>query len=226
MILIALLAVSTAQAQPAGPAAGSVVRSKEWVIRRGENREEEFIGNVLYDSAGTHMSSDWALFKHVTKEWQARGHVRVRRILKTGDVLEVRGERATHSEKSKIGTLDPARGERVSFVRTPPEGETDQGEGGRISWVEDDTVTLLQGAKVWGPRLQLEADEALYEFPKKSLHLNGGRPVLQKVEGEWITALKADQITAVESPRRIEATGKVKGWMIFKNEAKLKELAK
>ena len=30
------------------PVAGSLVRSKQWVIRRGDNREEEFIGEVRY----------------------------------------------------------------------------------------------------------------------------------------------------------------------------------
>ena len=74
--------------------------------------------------------------------------------------------------------------------------------------------------------LELAADEALYEKGEGRLTLNGGRPVLRKVEGEWTTALKADQVVATESPRRIEAHGRVKGWMIFKDRAKLKDLAK
>ena len=66
----------------------------------------------------------------------------------------------------------------------------------------------------------------MYAKAEGRLTLNGGRPVLRKVEGEWTTALKADEVVATESPRRIEARGRVQGWMIFKDRAKLKELAK
>jgi hypothetical protein len=39
-------------------------------------------------------------------------------------------------------------------------------------------------------------------------------------------ALKADRIVAVASTRRIEANGKVKGWLTFKDESKLTEKPK
>ena len=66
----------------------------------------------------------------------------------------------------------------------------------------------------------------MYEKSSGRLALNGGRPVLRKMEGEWTTALKADEIVATETPQRIEARGRVKGWMIFKDRDKFKDLAK
>jgi hypothetical protein len=224
--LLALLCVPASAESSATPVAGSVVRSKEWVIRRGANKEEEFIGDVRYASAGTRLTSDWALFRHVDRTWQARGAVTLRREASDGTVFEARGQKAGHEESSKNGFLEPAPGERVRFTRTPAGLEPDHGESGRVAWNGESRVTLSSGAKVWGPRLELASDEAVYEKTEGRLTLNGGRPVLRKVEGEWTTALKADEVVATESPKRIEAHGRVKGWMIFKDRAKLKELAK
>jgi lipopolysaccharide assembly outer membrane protein LptD (OstA) len=225
LILLASLAVPAAAEALSTPVEGSVVRSKEWVIRRGANKEEEFIGDVRYESAGTRLASDWALFSHAERTWQARGSVHLRRQTADGDVFEAQGAKAGHDEDSKRGYLDAAPGGRVVFSRQPPGLEPDRGESGRVTWNGENTVTLLAGAKVWGPRLELAADEAVYEKAEGRLTLNGGRPVLRKVEGEWTTALKADQVVASQSPRRIEARGRVQGWMIFKERGKLKGLA-
>jgi len=227
-LILALLALSLSSplAAQSAPVAGSVVRSKEWVIRRGDNKEEEFIGDVRYQSAGTRLSSDWALFRHADRTWQARGGVYLRREAESGDLFEARGQRAGHDEVTKRGFLEPAPGQRVLFTRTPRGLEPDRGEAGRVTWNGERHVTLSAGAKVWGPRLELAADEAVYEKSAGRLTLNGGRPVLRKVEGEWTTALKADEVVALESPRRIDARGSVKGWMIFKDRDKLKELAR
>ncbi len=227
IILGLLLSLSAPAAAQSTPVAGSVVRSKEWVIRRGDNKEEEFIGDVRYQSAGTRLTSDWALFKHADRTWQAKGSVYLRREATDGAIFEARGEKAGHDENSKRGFMEPATGERVRFTRTPPGLEPDRGESGRVTWNGESKVTLSAGAKVWGPRLELAADEAVYEKKDGRLTLNGGRPVLRKVEGEWTTALKADEVIALENPRRVSARGRVKGWMIFKDrDAKLKELAK
>jgi len=229
MTILALFALlcSSAAAEPAAtPVAGSIVRSKEWVIRRGVKKEEEFVGNVRYESAGTRLTSDWALFKHADRTWQARGAVGLRRETADGTVFEASGQKAGHDEEFKRGFLEPAPGETVPFKRTPLGLEPDHGESGRVSWNGESQVTLSSGAKVWGPRLELAADEAIYEKADGRLTLNGGRPVLRKIEGEWTTALKADEVVATEVPRRIEARGRVKGWMIFKDRDKLKEIAK
>lgn len=230
-LLLALLCAPAAAA-PAAPSAapasvaGSVVRSKEWVIRRGSSKEEEFIGDVRYQSAGTRLTADWALFRHEDRVWQARGAVFVRRETSDGTVLEARGEKAGHDLETKRGYLDPVPGENVRFTRTAPGLEPDHGVAGRVTWSGESRVTMSAGTKVWGPRLELAADEAVYEKAKGWLSLKGGRPVLRKVEGEWTTALKADEVVATELPRRIEARGRVKGWMIFRDRDKLKELAK
>ena len=224
--LLALLCAPAFAASSASPVAGSVVRSKEWVIRRGASKEEEFIGDVRYESAGTRLTSDWALFKHADKTWQARGSVFLRREAADGSVFEASGAKAGHDQEFKRGFLEPAPGERVRFTRTPPGLEPDRGESGRVTWSGESKVTMSGGAKVWGPRIELAADEAIYEKADGRLTLNGGRPVLRKVEGEWTTALKADRVIATEAPRIVSARGRVTGWMIFKDRDKLKELAK
>lgn len=214
----ALLLAAALPASAASPAAvaGSVVRSKEWVIRRGAAREEEFIGDVRYDSGGTRLSADWALFKHADKTWRAKGSVVLRRRLDDGTELWARGERAGHDEASRRGFLEPAPGGRVPFTRTPPEGgPPDRGESGRVSWDSEQNLTLSGGARLWGPRLECAADRAYYERAAKRLTLSGGRPMVHKVAGEWTTAFRAEETVALESPRRLEARGKVKGWMIF-----------
>jgi lipopolysaccharide assembly outer membrane protein LptD (OstA) len=226
--LLLLLAAPTS-AQAPGGAAGSVVRSKEWIVRRGKNPEEEFVGDVRYEAGGTRLSADWALYRHVQKDWKARGRVVLRRALQAGDVVEARGETARFDEDTRRGELLPASGGRVDFTRLPADrGEPDRGEGDRLEWTGDKTATLVGRARVWGPRLELWADSARYERDARTLYLRGGRPVVRKVdeEGGWTTALKADEVEATDSPRRLEARGKVKGWLVFKDEAKLKELAK
>ncbi|UPT75965.1 MAG: hypothetical protein M0D55_10005 [Elusimicrobiota bacterium] len=225
--MIAALLLALASSSPASePLVGSVVRSKQYVIHRGASKSEELIGDVRYEAGGKRMTSDWALFSHADRSWKARGSVRLRRESEDGVVFEAAGEKAGHEQDSGRGFLEPAAGGRVSFSRRPPGVEADFGTSGRVSWNGEQRVTMSAGARVWGPRLELAADEAVYEKKDGRLTLNGGRPVLRKVEGEWTTALKADTITATEVPRRVEARGKVVGWMIFKDEKKLKEFAK
>jgi hypothetical protein len=228
LLAAAALPASAAPAPASGAfaAAGTVVRSKEWIVRRGKDPEEEFRGDVRYDSAGTHLSADWALFRHVEKVWRARGSVVLRRELKDGGEVTARGGSARYDEGARSGRLEPAPGERVTFTREAPGTEPDRGEGGRLDWTDDRVATLSGRARVWGPRLEAWADSAAYDRSDDRLILRGGRPVLKKVEGEWTTALKADEIEATESPRRIEARGGVTGWLVFKHPARLKELAK
>ncbi|HXT01550.1 MAG TPA: hypothetical protein VN915_12810 [Elusimicrobiota bacterium] len=230
--LLAALALAlgpSASAQGAAPVAGSVVRSKEWIVRRGKEREEEFIGDVRYDSSGVKLSSDWALFRQATREWKARGNVALRKEVENGDVITAKGETARYNEATKAGTLDPEAGKRILFTRAPADGtEPDHGEGAVLTWDGDRWAALSGRARVWGPRLQAWADTARYEPPAKKLSLRGGRPVARKVDedGGWTTALKADEIDAVDSPRRLEARGKVRGWLIFKDEGKFTEKPK
>jgi hypothetical protein len=76
--------------------------------------------------------------------------------------------------------------------------------------------------------MEVWSDQARWDRLNHTLNLIGGRPVLRKVdeEGGWTTALKADAIEASHQPRRIEAHGKVVGWIIFKDAQKFRELSK
>ena len=212
-------------ARAATPSA--VVRSKEWVVRRGKQKEEEFIGDVRYQSAGTQLTADWALYRHGPKDWNAKGKVKVRKELSNGDLIEARGEQARYDETARAGRLEPAPGKRVSFARTPAEGgPPDEGEGDRLSWEGEDAALLSGRARGWGPRAEFWSDEARWTARDRSLRLSGHRPVLHKLEGEWTIALKADRIQATDSPRRIAADGSVRGWIYFKDREKLKRLAR
>lgn len=224
--LLLALALSPSPARAAATAAG-VVRSREWVVRRGEKREEEFVGDVRYESAGTRLTADWALYRHAEKLWRARGDVAVTRRLEDGTVLEGRGERAVFHEDGRGGSLEPAPGGRVRFRRQPPDGTgPDLGEGDKLTWTSEDEAVLTGGARVSGPRAEAWADQARWRRGTGAVILAGGRPVLRKIEGDWTLAIKADEVRATEAPRRVEARGGVRGWLQFRDEEKLKELAR
>jgi flavin-dependent dehydrogenase len=67
--------------------------------------------------------------------------------------------------------------------------------------------TVLAALATGDVGFQVWADTARYQRGNGMLSLRGGRPVLEKAEGDWITALKADEVDATEAPRRIEARG-------------------
>ncbi|MDX6768586.1 MAG: hypothetical protein SF051_03580 [Elusimicrobiota bacterium] len=222
-----LLALALSPAADAAPTAAGVVRSREWVVRRGEKREEEFVGDVRYESAGIKLTADWALYQHASKSWKARGSIVVVRRLEDGTVLEARGETASFAEDGRGGVLLPAPGGRVRFKRQPPDGsEPDLGEGDRLDWTDTDKAVLSGNARVSGPRADGWADTATWERATGAITLGGGRPVLRKKEGEWTLAIKAEQVSATEAPRRVASQGKVRGWLQFHDAEKLKRLAR
>jgi hypothetical protein len=53
--------------------------------------------------------------------------------------------------------------------------------------------------------------------------LDGGRPVVRKITGEWVGAMKADQIIGDESPQRLEGRGRARGWIVFHDAPQKKE---
>jgi hypothetical protein len=230
LLLLALAGAASAAPAPAPGAqqtAAGVVRSREWVVRRGAAPEGEFIGDVRYESAGTRLTADWALYQHATKLWKARGSIVVTRTLEDGTVLEAKGEKASFAEDGRGGVLEPAPGGRVRFRRQPPDGtDPDLGEGDRLTWTNTEQAVLRGDARVSGPRADGWADTATWHRRTGEIVLGGGRPVLRKKEGEWALAIKADDVSASEKPRVVKARGKVKGWLQFKDEEKLKRSLK
>lgn len=222
-----LLALALSPAADAATTAAGVVRSREWVVRRGEKREEEFVGDVRYESAGTKLTADWALYQHAAKSWKARGSIVVVRRLEDGTVLEAKGETATFAEDGRGGVLLPGPGGRVRFKRQPPDGtDPDLGEGDRLDWTSTDSAVLSGSVRVSGPRADGWGDTATWNRATGAVTLAGGRPVLRKKEGDWTLAIKAEETRATEAPRRIASQGKVRGWLQFHDAEKLKRLAR
>ena len=223
MIRALLLAALCASAQPpsgdgAKTVVGGVVRSKEWVIRRSPHREEEFVGEVSYKRGPSLLTSDWALFRHEPQTWRARGHVRLKHELKSGDRIDVSGETAEFDQKTGRGVLLPAKDELVSYSRTPAEGGPDQGSARRLEWEGQEHVRLVDKVQVWGPRLALWGDRADYEAQEGRLTVTGGRPVVQVLQGDWTGAVQGETVTALQRPDRMTADGATQGWIKFKDK--------
>ncbi len=228
VVCAALLALACAPAaradSPIPDVAGSVVRSRRWIVRRGKKPEEEFVGDVRYHAEGADARADWALYRHWAADWRARGHVWLRRVLSGGDAVEARGETARYDQATEAGRLDPAPGGLVSFSRTPPQGgPPDLGEGRRFSWVGRESAELDGAARAWGPRVEFWADRARFDSAPSRVTLTGGRPVLRRLEGANPGAVKADVIVGYDDPRRLVATGRAVGWVVFTDTAAFKD---
>lgn len=228
MIAALLLHAALAQVQAAGPVAGGVVSSKEWTIRRSTaGKEEEFTGDVRYHSGPTTFTADWALLKHATMLWRARGRVRVAHNLEGGDVLEGHGDEAVFRQQTGEGRLTAKQG--VRFTRAPAGAEPDQGRADRLEWQGKDKVAAVGAVHIWGPRLEDWADRADYDNAAGRLTLTGGRPVLLKLPGfdeansDWTAAMQGDVVTASRFPRRLTADGNSRGWLDFTQRRRPKE---
>ncbi|MDD5657330.1 MAG: hypothetical protein PHF00_08775 [Elusimicrobia bacterium] len=223
--LLLLSGLACAAASEGGhPVVGGLVRSREWVIRRAPEREEEFIGDVSYRKGPDFFQADWALFNHKTERWLARGRVRLEHLFASGDRLEVQGERAEYDQVSERGRLLPAPGARVSFVRRPAAGEPDYGSAGSVAWHDSQQVRFEDGVSVWGPRLELQGSRGSYDAASGELVVSGGRPVLRAFESGWTGAVQADVVAARRDPEELRAEGRTRGWIRFKDE--LEKLAR
>jgi hypothetical protein len=90
-----------------------------------------------------------------------------------------------------------------------------------LRFLQAEDVAFASHACPWGPRYEFWADKADYaQAPDRIVILNGGRPVLHKVDEDRSSAVKADQIVAYGNARRVVASGRVRGWMVFKEEKK------
>ena len=225
LLLAGPLAAAPASEPAAHPVVGGLVRSREWLIRRAPRREEEFLGDVSYRSGPDFFQSDWALFRHETQSWQARGQVRMEHLFVSGDRVDVRGQRAEFDQGSGRGQLLPAPGERITFTRRPAAGEPDHGSAGRVDWQGRSLIHLEGGIRVWGPRLDLRGGRGVYASESGELKVSGGRPVLRVLEGDWTGAVQADVVTGRRDPDSLRADGKATGWIRFKDKDKLEKLA-
>ncbi|HAM36809.1 MAG TPA: hypothetical protein DEB40_13555 [Elusimicrobia bacterium] len=221
-----LLALAAAAAPPADGGrgvVGGVVRSREWVIRRAPRKEEEFIGDVSYRKGPSFMSADWALLRHEPQIWQARGHVRLVHTLRSGDVIDVSGDRAEFDQKTGRGHLLGLSGGPISYRRAPADVPPDSGTALRLDWEGSRRARLSGEVHVWGPRLELWAAQADYDADQDALTLSGDRPTLRLIEGDWTGAVQADVVVARQKPDVLLADGKTRGWIRFKE--RLEKLA-
>ncbi len=219
LCIIFLLAAPAA----AEPTMAGVVKSLEWRVKRAPAREEEFIGDVSYKAGPDRLRSDWALFRHEPRTWEARGNIRVERRLDSGEIIEARGERAEYDQKTGKGSLTGAADQPISFLRRPADGgPADHGSASRLDWRSKEQARLTGAVRLWGPRLEGWSDAAELTRPAAApgrLTLSGGRPVLRLLEGGWTGAVKADLIEAFEKPDRLTADGRTVGWLRFKDGA-------
>lgn len=201
--------------------AGSVVTSREWEVKRVPGHEEEvFSGDVHYHAGANDVRADWALYKHGTQQWRARGNVKVQHALDSGDVMHGSGDEAFFNQKNDDGSLEGKAG--VSLEREVPGEEPDFAHAGRLSWQGQEWATMTGGVHEWGPRIAAWADRGDYDGKTSLLTLTGGRPVLQKFIGagtDWVGAVKGDTITASRLDNRLSAQGRVVGWLVFKGAA-------
>lgn len=237
--LLAVLAVlagagAFAQEPPRKKLAGLVVRSEDYAIRRGQDVVEEWTGKVSYRHQGREFYSDWAERRHSDDRFHARGRVRGVWKFKDGTVIEAAGEDAVHDGKKNAGRLTPGAGKLLAFERRAPGlPEPDRGESREMTWDVPAGKLRLEGdVRTWGPSGRSWSDRAEYDLGSKTLALSGSRPVL--VSGaaalradreDWNGAVQAERIEASDRPRRVEAQGRVKGWIVFEDRpAKLKKL--
>jgi lipopolysaccharide export system protein LptA len=223
LLLCAQPAAADDGASHAGRAVvGGVVRSKEWVNRRAPHHEEEFVGDVSYTKGPSLLTSDWAIFRHEPQTWDARGHVRLKQLLGSGDRIEASGETAHYNQKTSHGWLLGPKGGRVSYSRIPLEGAPDLGSAKRLDWEGQERSRLTGQVRVWGPRLALWGDQADYEASDGKLTVTGGRPVVHVLQGDlrgdWTGAVQGDKVAAFDKPDRMQADGKTRGWIQFKEE--------
>ncbi len=218
-LFFALSLFSAVPARAASAVAGSVVSSKEWKVRRGEQKEEEFIGDVRYRSGATIFNADWALFKHASQSWRAKGRVKVEHLLESGDDLVAHGDEAVYDQVSQKGTMTAKKD--VTFDRTPRDEETDHGRADRVEWSGKDQIAAIGSVRLWGTRMLTWSDRADFANDERTLKLTGNRPVLVKLAGfdptssDWVGALQGDTITSYETPRRLTADGRARGWLDF-----------
>lgn len=202
---------------------GMVVRSDEYVVHRAEGEVEEFIGNVYYRHHNRQMQSDWAQWDHRTELWQARGHVHGQYAMQSGDRLEAWGDRAEHRMAARQGRLSGEnpqtmiRYQHEIATGTPPTMlPMEHGTARAMEWDEArNSIKLTGDVHGIGPEGEVWSEEALYRDEDRTLHLTGRRPVVAYQEPQWNGAIQGDTMKAEKERSRMDADGRVRGWIVF-----------
>lgn len=200
---------------------GSSVKSDKWNIKRGDQKVEEFTGNVQYKKEGRRLAADWALYNHDTQRLDARGNLSAEDRLEDGTTASARGEKAFFDRTSGKGWLSGRRPEDpVSLLVVHPDS-SEQGRGGaqRIAWDVKERLVDLEG-DAWFKEERGEAHAARARFlhTEKKLELSGRRPTIRAVGPGWTAAVQADALsaTAIDADRRrVTGKGGAKGWLHF-----------
>lgn len=202
------------------PLAGTVVRSKDWKLVRLPVEYEEFAGDVEYLRAGRRVRADWARLERAKGLWEARGDIRAELRRKDGGVLSVFGQRARHDERARRGSLEGRHAlDPVAFDLRAADGSLrEAGTARRLAWDEGLGQARLQGeVHARGEDGESWSEDALYLDRERALVLTGRRPVLARDEAEWAGAVQAERIAADYDRRRVDADGRVTGWLAFKD---------
>lgn len=224
-LFVSLLYTAPGPAQEKSPWAGTVVRSKEYVVRREPRRQEEFIGEVYYNQLNRTATSDWALYDHEDRLWKARGRVHAEMRAEDGEIFLADGHEARHDLKTRLGDLrgkeDGARIERRTAGGEGPDILTAR----ILRWKEGAREAELEGdVRLEGAQADSRAHRALYRHEGRSLALSGGRPVCMvkstpaaapESKPAWQGAIQADALDAGLMSRSLRASGSVRGWVEF-----------
>jgi len=213
-----LLLPAPARPEKGDPLAGTVVRSKEYVVRRSPHKVEEFIGDVYYRNGNRQIRSDHATFDHQSKIWRARGHVQGLLRLKDGTPIQLWGEEAEHNMATERGWIREKDREHPVRFEHGEQALKDEGVARRLEWDEKASRAWARGdVHVWGERGEAWAETAEYQHDRRLLTFTGRRPVIVHHEPKWSGALQAEQIRAIEGERRLQGDGKVQGWIVFES---------
>ena len=211
---ILLLAPGLCFSESTSKIAGGVVQSDEWVVRR-DKQEEEFLGHVRFDRARDHLQADWALYQKTLDLWRVKGNLHGRRETPKGETWNVWADEGEYQMKSRDARLRGTRS-RLRFERSFLH------KGAAAVWHGAAQEAVLDGAKrevrlsgdvtLDGDDILLRSREAVYDQDTREGAFQGGRPVARFAGEKYIGARQADTLTLDESPRRVAATGSVRGW--------------
>ncbi|OGS04587.1 MAG: hypothetical protein A3G41_03440 [Elusimicrobia bacterium RIFCSPLOWO2_12_FULL_59_9] len=209
-IALTLMWAASADAAPSD-IQGRAIRSDQWVIRRKE-KEEEFIGNVSFQSEQAQVSSDWALIRD-EQIFSARGHLHIEKKIAENERLELWGDEGVYSE-----TEGKARAEgNLRFLHSAA-GAFRSGAADKALWDGGlQQLTLTGRVRLTGPDYSAWSRQAVYDRPTGEIALEGGRPVVRAQDRDWTSEIQAEYILLDLRRQRIAARGQVHGWINFEN---------